>query len=266
MVTEERVANLETALAQFIEQSNRTIAAIHEHVAEGRASIARTDRLVAAIHEDVAENRASIARTDRLVAAIHEDVAEIRASNARTDRRLLELQEQADKDRQQVEKDRQQVEKDRQRAEKDRKDFNKRMAELSDSMGTLIEDMVAPGGFQLAKAIFGDQEAQTCTIRVRRRHPANPAEMMELDLLAIGTTKVLVVEVKRRIDPGKITEYREKLARLAEFFPELAANAVMAAVASVYLDPSVIAFLNRQKVYGIAMGDDVMEVVNLGRF
>jgi hypothetical protein len=238
MVTEERVVNLEATLAQFIEQTNL---------------------IVAAIHEDIAEIRAS--------------TAEIRASNARTDRQLLEMQQQAereraqaDKDRQQADKDRQQADKDRQQADKDRKDFNKRLAEISDSMGTLIEDMVAPCGFQLAKAVFQDEEAQTCAIRLRHKNSADPGQMMELDLLAVGPTKALVVEVKRRIDADKVTEYREKLARLPEFFPELAGKVILPAVASVYLDRTVIAFLNHQKVYGIAMGDEVMEVVNLGRF
>src|SRR6187399_1225626 len=80
-------------------------------------------------------------------------MAEIRSSNARTDRQLLEMQLQAEKDRnefnERYENDRKEFneryEKDRkefnERHEKDRKDFNKRMAELSDSMGTLIEDM-----------------------------------------------------------------------------------------------------------------------------
>ena len=236
---------MEEALARFIEQSNAIIAANREDIA-----------------------------------AIHEEVAEIRASNARTDRQLLRMQQQADKDRQQAEKDRQQAEKDRQQAEKDRqqaekdrqqaekerKDFNKRLAEISDSMGTLIEDMVAPCGFKLAEAVFGDQAAETCSIRVRARHPARTGETMELDLLAVGPTKVLVVEVKRRMDAAKADEYRQKLQRLPEFLPALAGKTVCAAVASVYLEPSVIAFLNRQKLYGIAMGDEVMEVVNLGQF
>src|SRR5258708_16423251 len=99
MVTEERVVNLEAVLANFIEQSNL------------------------------------------IVAAIHEDVAEIRASNARTDRLLLEMQQQADHDRQQAERARQE---DREKADRERKDFNKRLAELSASIGTLIEDMVSP--------------------------------------------------------------------------------------------------------------------------
>ncbi len=89
---------------------------------------------------------------------------------------------------------------------------------------------------------------------------------MEIDLLAVGPSKVLVVEVKRRIDAGKVAEYREKLARLPEFFLDLAGKTILGAVASVYLEPSVIACLNREKLYGIAMGDEVMEIVNLGQF
>lgn len=210
MVTEERVINLEAAVARFVAQSNL------------------------------------------MIAAMHEDVAEIRASNARTDRQLLEMQQQAEKDRQQ--------------AEKDRKDFNKRSAEISDSMGMLIEDMVAPSGFNLARTVFATEEAESSSIRVKRKHPRKPGEMMELDLLAIGPTKVLVVEVKRRMDAAKAGEHRQKLARLPEFFPELAGKTVCAAVASVYLEPTVIPYLNREQIYGIAMGDEVMEVVNLGQF
>ncbi len=245
MVTEDRVINLEATLAKFIEH------------------------------------------TDLVVAAIHEDIAEIRAGHARTDRQLLEMQQQADKDRQQADKDRQQADKDRQQAdkerrqadkerqqadkerqqaEKDRKDFNKRLAAISDSMGTLIEDMVAPCSFQLARTVFGSEEAQTCAIRVKRKHPARSGEVMELDLLAIGPAKLLVVEVKRRIDAAKVAEYRDKLKRLPEFFPELAGKTLCPAVAGVYLESSVVAFLNREKVYGIAMGDEVMEVINLGQF
>ena len=53
---------------------------------------------------------------------------------------------------------------------------------------------------------------------------------------------------------------------MPEFFPELAAKAVCLAVASVYIEPSIVTFLNREKIYGIAMGDEIVEVVNLGQF
>lgn len=222
------------------------------------------------IEERVSNLEAALTRfmdqTALVLAGIHEAVAEIRASNARTDRQLLEMQRRADEDRQQAERDRQQAERDRQQAERDRKDFNKRLAEISDGLGTLIEDMVAPCGFKLAKAIFATEEAETCAIRVRRRHPTHRSESMELDLLAVGVSKVLVVEAKRRVNPSQVTEYQEKLARFAEFFPEHTAKQLCPAIASVYLDPSVVTLLNRQKIHGVAMGDEVMEVVNLGQF
>ena len=44
MVVQERVINLEAAVAKFVEQSTLMMAAIHEDVAEIRASNARTDR------------------------------------------------------------------------------------------------------------------------------------------------------------------------------------------------------------------------------
>lgn len=203
MIIEERVVNLEAALAKFMEQ------------------------------------------TSVVVAAIHEDVAEIRASNARTDRQLLEMQQQA---------------------EKERKDFNKRLADLSDSMGTLIEDIVAPCGFRLTEAIFAGEEAETCAPRVKRKHPERRGEMMELDLLAVGRSKALIVEVKRRMDAEKAAQIHTKAALFPDYFREYSDRTVLCAVASVYLDPSVIAFLNHERIYGIAMGDETMEVVNLGQF
>ena len=242
MVTEERVVNLEATLARFIEHS------------------------------------------EQIVTAIHEDIAEIRASNARTDRQLLLLQQQADKERQEREKERQEREKERQerekerqaaekerqardeRYDKDRKDFNKRLAEISDKMGLLIENMVAPCGFNLAKAIFQTEEAQSCAIRVRRKHPTQSDRSIEYDLMAVGPTKLLTVNAKWTVAPGKAREFKEHMAQLPEFFPEYAGKILCAAVASVYLDPSLIPFLNREKIYGIAMGDEVMEVVNLGQF
>ncbi len=242
MVIEERVTNLEEVLAKFVSQTNL------------------------------------------MLAAIHEEVAEMRASNARTDRRLLEMQQEADKQRELAERRHDLAERRHEQAEKqreqdrlewkqyveeakaERRDFNKRMAELSDSMGTLIKDMVAPCGFQLAKAVFVSEEATGCGIRLVRKHPSKPGETMEIDLLATGQTKALAIEVKRHLDAAQAAEYLRKLEMLPEFFPEVRGKTIYPAVASVYLAPSLVKFLSRQKIYAVAMGDEVMEVVNLGQF
>ncbi len=212
-------------------------------------------------------------RTEEALADIRASTAEIRASNQRTDALLLKMQQQADKerqqadkDRQQAEKDRQQAEKDRQQAEKDRKDFNKRLAELSDSMGTLVEDMVAPNARRIASEIFAGDPVVRLAQRFRQVHPTDAGRMMEIDLLAAGRDHLMIVEAKRRLNPDKIREFVEKVRSIPEFMPEYARHELVPVVASVTIEPSVIAFLNRQKVYGVAMGDETMELVNLGQF
>jgi DNA-binding protein H-NS/DNA-directed RNA polymerase subunit F len=205
-------------------------------------------------------------RTEEALADIRASTAEIRASNLRTDALLLEMQRQAEKDRQQAEKDRQQAEKDRQQAEKDRKEFNKRLAELSDSMGTLVEDMVAPNARRIASEIFPDDPAVRLAQRVRQVHPSDRGRMLEIDLLVSGREHLMVVEAKRRLNPEKIREFVEKVGTIPEFMPEYARHKLVPVVASVTIDTSVIAFLNRQKVYGVAMGDETMVLVNLGQF
>ncbi|MCL4179912.1 MAG: cell envelope integrity protein TolA [Verrucomicrobia bacterium] len=241
----ERVDRLETVFASFMERTEEALADIRASTAEIRAS-----------------------------------TAEIRASNLRTDAILLEMQrqadkdrqqadkdrQQADKDRQQADKDRQQAEKDRQQAEKDRKDFNKRLAELSDSMGTLVEDMVAPNARRIAGEIFPDDPVVRLAQRVRQVHPADRGRMLEIDLLVAGQRNLMVVEAKRRLNPEKIREFAEEIGSIPEFMHEYAGHKLVPVVASVTIEPSVIVFLNRQKVYGVAMGDETMELVNLGQF
>lgn len=195
-------------------------------------------------------------RVDRLETAFasfmeksEELLADIRASNAR----IAEMQRQADKDREAADKD-------RERADRDRKDFNKRMAELSDSMGTLIEDMVAPNARRIASELFPDDPVVTLAQRIRRNHPTDPGRMIEIDLLAAGREHLMIVEAKRRLNAEKIREFVESLQAVPAFFPEYASHKIVPVIASV------ITFLNRQKVYGVAMGDETIELVNLGQF
>jgi hypothetical protein len=191
-------------------------------------------------------------RTEEALADIRASTAEIRASNLRTDVLLREMQRQADKDRQQ--------------ADKDRKDFNKRLAEVSDSMGTLVEDMVAPNARRIAGEIFPDDPVVRMAQRLRQVHPSDSGRMIEIDLLVAGRKHLMVVEAKWRLNPEKIREFLEWVTGIPEFLPEYAGYQLVPVVASVSIEPSVITFLNRQQVYGVAMGDETMELVNRGQF
>ncbi|MBE7503861.1 MAG: hypothetical protein HS113_26960 [Verrucomicrobiales bacterium] len=251
--TDERVDRLEVVFAQFMERTEEALADIRASTAEIRASNLRTDALLLEMQRQAEKDReqAEKARAEMLCQA------EIDRRQAEADREEM---------RRQLEQDRQRAEEDRKRAEQDRKDFNKRLAELSDSMGTLVEDMVAPNARRIAGQIFPADPVVRLMQRLRQVHPTDPGRMIEIDLLAAGRRHLMVVEAKRRLNPEKIREYVERVAEIPEFLPEYAGYQLFPVVASVTIDPSVIMFLNRQRVYGVAMGDETMELVNLGQF
>ena len=275
------------------------LASNHEDIAEMRASNAR---ILASHHE---ENAAILASNARIIAANHEDIAEMRASNARTDRQLLEMQQQAamdreqaekdrqrgDKDRQQADKGREQIEKDReqaekvhqewskhfdeqneryekeyQRREKERKEFNRQLAGISDRLGSLIEDMVAPNAPRIARTLFEGDEVLTSAIRVKRRHPSDPGLNIELDLLVVGRSHLLVGEAKSKVTVEKAMAFLEKMRSIHEYFPEFSGFTILPLIASVGIESSLVAHLSRLRIYALAFGDETMEILNEGAF
>ncbi len=271
------------------------LASHHEDIAEVLASNAR---IIAANREDIGE---VLANTARIIAANREDIAEMRASNARTDRQLLEMhqqaamdreqadkdrqqadkdrqeidkdRQQADKDRQEIEKDRQQadkdrqeIDKDRQRGEKERKEFNRQLAGISDRLGSLIEDMVAPNAPRIARTLFNGDEVLTSSIRVKRRHPSDPGLNIELDLLVVGHRHLLVGEAKSKVTVEKAVAFLDKMRSIPEYFPEFSGFTVLPLIASVGIESSLVAHLSRLHIYALAFGDETMEILNEGAF
>src|SRR5437764_13860179 len=141
------------------------------------AVVERIDRLEEVVTSFMEESR-------RFQAEMRENIKQIRESNARTDAQLLKMQEQAQKDREE--------------ARIERISFNKRMAELSDSMGTLVEDMVVPNVRRIAAQIFPDDPVLDISPYAERQRGG---DTMEIDLLAAGRRNVMVVESKRRLRP-----------------------------------------------------------------
>src|SRR5438552_9152413 len=84
---------------------------------------------------------------------------------------------------------------------------------LSDSMGTLVEDMVVPNAERIAAEIFGENgRADVCTPVSRSRRVATTA----WNKLAAGRKNLMVVESKRHLRPEDPEEFLQKLKRVPE--------------------------------------------------
>ncbi len=50
------------------------------------------------------------------------------------------------------------------------------------------------------------------------------------------------------------------------FFPESAGHRILPLLASVAFDPTLLAYLSRQRIHALGFGDETMELLNEGYF
>ena len=243
-------------------ESSQAIAANREAIAEIRASNARTDRQLLLMQQQADRDRERGDRDRDKLTAMMEQADRDRERGDRDREKLTAMMEQANKDRERGDRDREKADLDRERAERERKDFNRRLAEVTDSQGLMIENMVWPNLNRVAKQVFGGGNVLFSGIRLKRRLPSDQGRLMELDLLAAGEKAVLICEAKSKVDSTKVREFLENLRAFPEFFPEFAGLALRPMIASIYFDPSVVANMTSLNVIALGFGDETMEVLN----
>jgi len=136
--------------------------------------------------------------------------------------------------------------------------------ELSRRLGTLAEDLVAPGVGRILRTVIGAEEDEiTCTaVGVVRRSPRRPGQTMELDVVAECRDVVLMNEAKSRLRPEHVAVFVERLGQAREFFPEYAQRRILGAIASLYVDESVVRLGERHGLIVLGFGEDLMDVLN----
>lgn len=147
----------------------------------------------------------------------------------------------------------------------ERREWNRRWGELSNRFGTLVEDLVAPSLPRLARPYLGlpdDHPVELVLMRVRRRHPQDSSRMREIDALCFSPEAWVVNETRSRLSVRSVDAFVASLPELREFFPEYAARRLLGCVASLSLDPSVVAHAERCGLLVLGVGDELMEIQN----
>ena len=98
--------------------------------------------------------------------------------------------------------------------------WRQQWGELSNRMGTLVEDIVAPGIPALFRTVFGFDELELAAPRVRRRHRTERGRIREFDYVAMAGDVVLVNETKSTLRPDDVPAFLTLLAEVREFLPE----------------------------------------------
>ena len=143
----------------------------------------------------------------------------------------------------------------------DTRRMQKAWGDLANKMGTVAEDIVAPNISRLALEEFGFNEVLETQPRARRISRRGEKRHVEYDVVCVGPDKVAVVEVKSTPTLEKIQEVPGRLAEFFDFFPEYEGRELIGVFASWAIDPALLPAISEAGLFGIAMGEDTMDVV-----
>lgn len=144
---------------------------------------------------------------------------------------------------------------------KNRRDLNKKIAEMSDKMGTLAEDLIAPSVPKiLAKVVNCTEKPQMKGVRVTKALPDGRSQ--EYDVIAVCGNYVLICEAKSRLRPEQVRKFCNKLSEARDFLPEYAEKQIIGALGTFYIDPSLIKHCERQGLIMLGVIDGLMQILN----
>jgi hypothetical protein len=141
----------------------------------------------------------------------------------------------------------------------DRREMNRQWGNLSNKMGTIVEDIVAPAVRPAVSKYF--QVEPYLLARNLRKRMGN--EEYEVDVLAISDKQVFWVEAKSSPRPEHVEEVSKKAAQFPRFFPEYQDKQMVIILAGLSFAPDVIQHASRKGVYVLAYREwDYMDILN----
>jgi hypothetical protein len=132
---------------------------------------------------------------------------------------------------------------------------------LTTRWGRFVEELVEPAVVKLF---------QERGIDVKEKHPrvsVTRAEIaMEIDILAVDTTDVILVECKSRLSKDDVDEFIEKLQNFKMAFPAYKNYRAYGAVAGIEINQGVDRYAYQKGLFVIRPSGDTVEIVNDQKF
>jgi hypothetical protein len=146
---------------------------------------------------------------------------------------------------------------------RDRHEMNRKWGDLANKMGTLVEDIVAPNLPRIAREDFGlEKEPDDFMIHRHKRKVKDSSRRREFDAIAVYGDAVIINETKSSPNSELVNEFKKVLSELGEYFPEFKGKRIIPIFSSLNLPIDLVKHLSRQNIYGLAMGEDTMKIVN----
>jgi len=144
------------------------------------------------------------------------------------------------------------------------REMNKKWGELSNKLGTLVEDPVAPSLSRVIEERLNER-AYDLMVRLKRRFP--DGRMKEFDALVVTPDCVCLNSTKATLRVTDVDGFVADIAEFQTFFPEhealpLVGILLVGILASLSVEKSVLAYAEKQGFLVLAVDDELMEVKN----
>ncbi len=198
-------------------------------------------------------------RTSRLEDVLDEFIRSTQASLNRLSMEMREFKEEMREFKEEMLEFKEEMRAAEKRSERERRDMNKKWGELSNKMGTMVEDIIFPATRPLIKRYFKCNPLFLAN-RVQRR---KDDRLEEFDVISACEDKVFLIEVKSTLRPKHIEEFKEKMKRFREFFPEYKDKKLIPIFASLSIDDNFVNMLSKEGIYAMAYREwDYMDILN----
>ena len=267
--TEYRLETLETVLAEFIMQTNRSLSRMERDTADFKEEV-RRDREGQQQKDEQRLAEQQQRDEQRLAEQQHKDEQRLAEQQRKEEQRLAEQQhkdehrlaEQQRKDEQRlVEKQREDEEWKVEKKQMNR-EWNQKWGEMADKLGTFAEDLAAPNLRRIARELFGCAEIDYYAVRIDKLNPQDRSQTFEFDALLVSGQTVFLLESKFTVRMS----YLERMPRLIEnfklSFPEYATYKLVTVFASMSIRPDQVNYLTNLGIYAMVLGEENMELLN----
>jgi hypothetical protein len=144
-----------------------------------------------------------------------------------------------------------------------KRDLDKKWGELSNKLGTMAEDLVAPSIPRILKQVTGCTEGiDSIAVRVKKRKPRD----QEFDVVAVCDKWVFINETKSHLRSENMSHFHELMQKIHDYFPEFAEKQFIGAIASLYVDEKLVGYGEKLGLIVLGFGEELMDVLNAPGF
>ena len=145
-------------------------------------------------------------------------------------------------------------------------EMNKRWRDLSNKMGTIVEDFVAPNIPVIAKNYFDCGDINHLMIRTYKRN-RNKTKRREFDVIAVCDNKIILNNTKSSPRVDHVDDFKKFLdsGEFFDYFPEYSELELIPVFSSLNLRADLVNYLTKKNIYALAMKGNSMDLLNAER-